>query len=778
MPVFSGLTVDSPVTEFRAFHDDIAHPATTLELVPTEDDRTILTEFDELCNELLGNLGDFEAALEELTLWKDDFMTQSVPSTIKLQLTMLFARLFRRLVQLFFVFAPGLMRFGSKSVMHEPLFELIRQVRLYSRPWMNKKHALIELEKDYHRQSHVLDVAIRKLEQLQLQIQRLRSEKKIALWERLVHKIFAVFIDDGPAPQESARESKSSTPHREASTHHLGPHGAGPNPNLLGARLGIHSRETSNASNRSLASTKKSAHMTSADEIRAYLLQSKPAWLRKAKSRVNQFTQLLRRNYPRYEERLTRIHRHPFAPPRKLTKYLSITMDTIHLRRLRPRNMPRCWSLLDIRHFHAQLPGRRKVGRAKEGEVVRCNSFGFVSELKYARIKRPEVLLGVHMKETGAVDPLRSQLVTDDERDEEYEDDSDAFSDADYFGDFESAMMDELVERYMNPIKDKSDLLIEGEILNDHEAAKDGFTMQDVMELTLLHAQQMHLMQKEYEDRIHSLEAAMEVMKLDLATADQEYDNRMKQANERAQRLAQKYINHEAGGHNMAKAAESHHKSIAEAESSSDEDHGDGGGRGKGHDGDAGADGRAKTKTKKTSIATVQSKVRASVMGTEAKPPQVVKQPVKLSRHEHVKKKKHFNSAPFAMTFMERLRWFTDEKIKRMQDLQEKFTNKEMAANEERLQQLKLMRRHKGVIDDSEYRDAEFVPYPGHVPTLKMRKAWAEQGIMLPWGGRLQSIKKFADKPNVLNLFDIALRTSPFELDEASHGGVGSASES
>ncbi|KAJ3093431.1 hypothetical protein HK100_006615 [Physocladia obscura] len=180
----SGLTADSDVHEFREFHDNIDHPATSLALIAEENDRQVHTEFDQLCNELLENLGDFEASLEELTLWKDDFMGQTVPSAIKLQLTLLFARLFR-----------------SKSSLHEPMFELIRQVRLYSRPWMNKQSALLELEKDYQRQGHVLDVAIRKLEQLQLQIQRLKSDKKIALWERLCHKIFAVFLDDPPADE-------------------------------------------------------------------------------------------------------------------------------------------------------------------------------------------------------------------------------------------------------------------------------------------------------------------------------------------------------------------------------------------------------------------------------------------------------------------------------------------------------------------------------------------------------------------------------------------------
>ena len=39
----------------------------------------------------------------------------------------------------------------SKSDLHQPLFDLIKQVRLFSRPWYEKRHALLQLEQDYHR---------------------------------------------------------------------------------------------------------------------------------------------------------------------------------------------------------------------------------------------------------------------------------------------------------------------------------------------------------------------------------------------------------------------------------------------------------------------------------------------------------------------------------------------------------------------------------------------------------------------------------------------------
>ncbi|KAJ3147557.1 hypothetical protein HDU86_007955 [Geranomyces michiganensis] len=172
------LSMDSSIEDIRKYGQSVQHPGKLMNVLPDEYDREVQTEFDVICNELLNVLGEFETALEEMTIWKDDFLKQTVPSNIKLQLTLLFARLFR-----------------SKSDLHEPMFELIKQVRVYSRPWLNKSFSLVELEKDYQRQCHLIDVAIRKMEQMQLQIATVRSEKRVALWERLTHKVMEVYPD-------------------------------------------------------------------------------------------------------------------------------------------------------------------------------------------------------------------------------------------------------------------------------------------------------------------------------------------------------------------------------------------------------------------------------------------------------------------------------------------------------------------------------------------------------------------------------------------------------
>ena len=90
------LSRDSPVSDFKSYNVNRLHPAIVMNALPKEGDREIVNEFDKLCNELTEIVGDFESALEELSMWKDEFLRQHVPSYVKLNLTIMFTRLFRR----------------------------------------------------------------------------------------------------------------------------------------------------------------------------------------------------------------------------------------------------------------------------------------------------------------------------------------------------------------------------------------------------------------------------------------------------------------------------------------------------------------------------------------------------------------------------------------------------------------------------------------------------------------------------------------------------------
>lgn len=90
------LLVDSPISDFREVQRDFQHPALLLNILPDQKDREVFTEYDKICNEVLAALSEIEMAIEEMTLWKDDFLKQSAPSNVKLQMTLMFARVFRR----------------------------------------------------------------------------------------------------------------------------------------------------------------------------------------------------------------------------------------------------------------------------------------------------------------------------------------------------------------------------------------------------------------------------------------------------------------------------------------------------------------------------------------------------------------------------------------------------------------------------------------------------------------------------------------------------------
>ncbi|TPX43256.1 hypothetical protein SeMB42_g04791 [Synchytrium endobioticum] len=153
------------------------------------------TEHDELCTEVLSALGELEASIEEVMRWKDSFISnQGVPSVVKLKLMIMFTRLFR-----------------SKSDLHEPLFELIKQVRVFSEPWSDRRRALLAIENDFETQKHLVDVAIRRAEHLETQIARMKSEKRIGMWERLAGKLM-----------------KRQSNRRQEVAHGQGPHRAKP----------------------------------------------------------------------------------------------------------------------------------------------------------------------------------------------------------------------------------------------------------------------------------------------------------------------------------------------------------------------------------------------------------------------------------------------------------------------------------------------------------------------------------------------------------------------
>jgi len=62
----------------------------------SNNESVIEQDFAELKEHIINGIGDFESALNEFIEWKNEMMENNIPSNMKLEVTLLFSRLFRR----------------------------------------------------------------------------------------------------------------------------------------------------------------------------------------------------------------------------------------------------------------------------------------------------------------------------------------------------------------------------------------------------------------------------------------------------------------------------------------------------------------------------------------------------------------------------------------------------------------------------------------------------------------------------------------------------------
>ncbi|ORX78958.1 hypothetical protein BCR32DRAFT_246753 [Anaeromyces robustus] len=128
-------------------------------------------EFNELKEQIINGIGEVENAINEFVEWKNEIINNNIPSNMKLEITLLFSRLFR-----------------SKNILLTPLFETLRKIDIYSRKWVNKDRALSKIEEDYLRQDLLINIAIRKMLQLNFQVNQLKSKRSMENWYNLLEK--------------------------------------------------------------------------------------------------------------------------------------------------------------------------------------------------------------------------------------------------------------------------------------------------------------------------------------------------------------------------------------------------------------------------------------------------------------------------------------------------------------------------------------------------------------------------------------------------------------
>ncbi|KAJ1568846.1 hypothetical protein HK096_005102, partial [Nowakowskiella sp. JEL0078] len=592
-------TLLSPLDDFRTFQKSIPHPAVVLKILPreaTQEDpqgeinpaktQNISPEtgisrivpaqhddanaFNSLCEEVLATVGDLEASLEEMTIWKDGFLKTTVPSGVKLQLTLLFARVFR-----------------SKSDLHEPLFELIKQVRMYSKPWIEKQVALMELEKDYKRQTQVLDVAIRKLEYLHMQLIKTKAERRVHFWSRLTKRLLE-FTHTTEQNRLDSEIMAIENLRKETEQNEELPIG---NPiSEIGQlrRIGeIDHIKVTQANHPDMRNMR--------NDIKSYISQMQPSWKKHRNTLSKQFRRIVRFHFPNITKLLTRAHRHPFSSQAHLI-YPSMYNNTF---RIAPRRslhglLRRTWSQLELNNLypiHMQISDNatedllyqefneglhermnektqykgestqsEKEQVVREGKwpakFMRSNSFNAVWELANSRriatyqLDAPlewPVTWGGQGKPRIKSHPLNK----------------DAIDDA-IFGKFldleDGRDEDEVEEDNGSSVDDIPSFVYElenGRRVQEEELdinERDQFSLKEVMELTLLHAQQMQLLHHEYEIKNQELVDKIEQLENHQKDMQTTWELKIQNANERAQRLAADYRAQEESAANATAA--------------------------------------------------------------------------------------------------------------------------------------------------------------------------------------------------------------------------------
>eukprot|EP00842_Homolaphlyctis_polyrhiza_P001599 jgi/Hompol1/243/HPOL_000392-RA len=469
------------------------------------------------------------------------------------------------------------------------------------------------------------------------------------------------------------------------------------------------------------------------------------------------------------------------------------------------------------RKLYPELYSKKPAFRADENgspfKHLRCNSFNAIHDLgKKAQLKKP--LVSGHSQYN--ITDFEKEQTFDDDDDDEYESeeesqetDRDDYSDIDdkYFKRFREEELQEIVNTFVEANAQGDPKLTGAQLLDTssgdaqaeavktddvgkYDANKEMFSMQEVVELTLLHAQQMHMLQSEFSDRITRLNHQIEDLHQEQADLNSEWEKKHQQSQEKVQKLTKQLLEQAEQSAKLKLLENQALQQQMENDSrrSSKLDTGLGASSGR-HGSRTGAMGRGSS-----FVPTIVGQHRlGSILSEDGDQADTqlskIRQRIEMRRQAALQKRlkprkpkirvlpprnpPKFTSTPMGMSFMERLRWFAETSIQKRLQEREQLMAMEMTANEQRLahiQQPPPDDRGVSVLgtlsEKSALLGAEFMPMPGTVPAPKHhRDMWAEQGIVSPWGGRFKAASPTHShatttqtrKINILNLFDVAM---------------------
>lgn len=140
--------------------------------------------------------------------------------------------------------------------------------------------------------------------------------------------------------------------------------------------------------------------------------------------------------------------------------------------------------------------------------------------------------------------------------------------------------------------------------------------------------------------------------------------------------------------------------------------------------------------------------------------PRYRRQSIIRSEAPFIPKKPVFSGEQFALGFLDRLKWFTESKLRNQIALKEEIKSMQNESNEKRLYQLGLLNSERKPAISSGF-NAEFMPMPGNVQGPKKD--------LLPWGGAFRSSPKKRTQDfsnNVLNLFSESSRMENLKKED------------
>ncbi|KAJ3364691.1 hypothetical protein GGF32_001330 [Allomyces javanicus] len=455
----------------------------------------ILNPFAIMCDDVVNSLAEFESAMQTFSQWKNDFLKQNVTSGVKLTLALMVAKIIR-----------------SQSDLSQIVLELVRTVRTFSSAWSDKLNAIAELEDEHARQTRAFDVAIRKLESMHGQVTRNRTNRQTFLWEYLTRKLLrkaqeeALYDDSSDEDEDDdgtgvvghagvsnlgeAMDGIGSMP-RSASAGRAGgalmtPAGIGidrapsrqsarsplsTGPHSTGASTPVDTEEKRRARKREKKKAKNEAERV--EEMRAILetkkrerqemdLRMKTTTVPAKVLMERKFNETLNKHFPHLPRALYAFHHFKHHSPMYYASEVFMLEAGVH-GIATERAKRHHWTADDVTALSKPLQLRGLV-RSNTSNALRHLARESVASAAFNPVKEREMM---QKASTGLMTALRRKLPTEDLR------------------------FDNLIDP-AKPVGSPAAI----------DPNKTWFTLQDVVELSLVHMQQIQLLREEYEQKV------------------------------------------------------------------------------------------------------------------------------------------------------------------------------------------------------------------------------------------------------------------------------------